>query len=160
MQWSAIFISFSVFSPLALAQKAPEKELMATPLVEAIPQVGKNVGANMDAMTMIVALLTVLAIIIVCAFILKRIQPVKTQGKGLDIVTSMSLGAKERLIVVQVGDKQQLLGVTSQQITLLATLDTPLEITAPITTELSKSLVSLVQKHLINKKNATKKESV
>jgi flagellar protein FliO/FliZ len=151
MKWLAIFISMTVFSSFVLAQEAQEKKLVATPFVEITPQVGKNVGANMDVMTTIVALLTVLVIIIVCAFILKRIQPLKVQGKGLAIVTSMPLGAKERLIVVQVGDKQQLLGVTSQQITLLDTLDKPLEITAPITTELSKSFVSLVQKHLIKK---------
>ena len=160
MQWLVIFISVFFFSPFVLSQEVQDKELMATPIVEAIPQVGKNVGANMDAMTMIVALLTVLAVIIFCAFILKRIQPMKVHGKGLNIVTSMSLGAKERLIVVQVGDKQQLLGVTSQQITLLATLDQPLETSAPMTTELSKSFVSLVQKHLTNNKKTTKEESV
>jgi flagellar protein FliO/FliZ len=164
MPWLAIFISltFSVFSPLvqALEANAQEKELIVTPSIEAIPEVGKHIGANMDALTMIVSLLMVLAIIIVCAFILKRFQPIKIQGKGLAIVTSMSLGAKERLIVVQIGDKQQLLGVTSQQITLLDTLDKALETSAPITTELSQSLVTLVQKHLINKKKTTKEESV
>jgi len=164
MLWLAIFISltFSVFSPLvqALEAKAQEKASILPPSIEAIPEVGKHIGGNMDAITTIVALLMVLAIIVVCAFILKRFQPIKIQGKGLAIVTSMSLGAKERLIVVQIGDKQQLLGVTSQQITLLDTLDKALETSVPITTELSQSLVTLVQKHLINKKKTTKEESV
>ncbi len=170
MRWFAIIISFSFFvlaafsllMPLAQAQEQQELTITkpaATPSTQTLPQVGKHVGANMDAMTMIVALLMVLAIIIVSAFILKRFQPVKVNGKGLKVITSMSLGAKERLIVIQVGDKQQLLGVTSHQISLLDTLEKPLEISAPITSEISQSVVSLVQKHLLNKKNTTKEES-
>ena len=159
MRWLAIFISVS-FSALVTGQEtlsqAPlvqDEKTVVTKTVTALPEVGKHVGGNMDAMTTIVALLMVLGIIIACAYILKRFQPVRVEGKGLKIVTSMSLGAKERLIVVQVGDKQQLLGVTGQQITLLDTLETPLDISKPIATELGQSIVSLVQKHIVNKKS-------
>ena len=151
MRWLAIFINL-FFSALVVAQEKDSMAAQVTQPTEIIPEVGKHVGANMDAMTMIVALLMVLGIIIVCAIILKRFQPARVEGKGLKIVTSMSLGAKERLVVVQVGDKQQLLGVTGQNISLLDTLDTPLDISTPIATELGQSIVSLVQKHIVNKK--------
>lgn len=89
-------------------------------------EVGKHVTANMDAMSMILSLLMVLAVIVVSAVILKRFQGVQHNLKGLKIVTSLHLGAKEKLVVVQSGDKQLLLGVTAQQITLLETLDEPI----------------------------------
>ena len=39
------------------------------------------------------------------------------------MITSLSLGPKERLVVVEVQNQQLLLGVSAQQITLLKTLD-------------------------------------
>lgn len=89
-------------------------------------EVGKYVGANTDAMSMILSLLMVLAVIVVSAVILKRFQGVQHSFNGLKIVTSLHLGTKEKLVVVQSGDKQLLLGVTTQQITLLETLDEPI----------------------------------
>lgn len=89
-------------------------------------EVGKHVAANMDAMSMILSLLMVLVVIVVSAVILKRFQGVQQNLKGLKVVTSLHLGAKEKLVVVQSGDKQLLLGVTAQQITLLETLDKPI----------------------------------
>ncbi len=89
-------------------------------------EVGKYVGANMDAMSMILSLLMVLVVIVVSAVILKRFQGVQHNLNGLKIVTSLHLGTKEKLVVVQSGDKQLLLGVTAQQISLLETLDEPI----------------------------------
>ncbi|MCJ8319570.1 MAG: flagellar biosynthetic protein FliO [Colwellia sp.] len=147
-RWSAIYLGI-FFSTLVSGQEKPS---LVVKTEELVPEVGKHVGANMDAMTMIVALIMVILIIIVSAFIMKRFQPKGIDNKGLKIITTMQLGAKERLVVVQVGDKQQLLGVTSGQITLLDTLEQPLDIPSPMSAEIGKSLVSLVQKHVTNKK--------
>ena len=124
-------------------------------IVETVPEVGKHAGTNMDPLTLIVALIMVLALILACAFILKRFQPHQSEYKGLKIITSLSLGAKERLMVVQVGDKQQLLGVTAQQITLLDTLDEPLKASVPMATELGQSFVSLLKNNFM-KTNSSK----
>lgn len=118
---------------------------------DVIPQVGKHVGGEINALTMILALFMVLGVIFVCALVLKRLQPTKTATKGLKIITSLHLGAKERLIVVQVGDKQQLLGVTAQQITLLDTLEQPLEVNPPLVSDLGQSFISMIQKTLSKK---------
>jgi len=155
MRWPVI--SLGLF--LSALVSAQEESLMPIKTKEIMPEVGKHAGASMDAMTMIVALLMVLMLIIVSAFILKRFQPKSNDNKGLKIITTMQLGSKERLVVVQVGDKQQLLGVTSGQITLLDTLEQPLEIPSPMSSELGKSLVSLVQNHVTNKKNIKKETS-
>ncbi|WP_085298107.1 flagellar biosynthetic protein FliO [Cognaticolwellia mytili] len=113
-----LLLSSLLFSCLANAVDAADS-------VEPV-EVGKYVGANMDAMSMILSLLMVLVVIVVSAIILKRFQGVQHNHNGLKIVTSLHLGTKEKLVVVQSGDKQLLLGVTTQQITLLETLDEPI----------------------------------
>jgi len=108
------------------------------------PQVGKHVMANMDAGSMILSLLMVLALIVICALILKRFNLTQQGVSQLKVVTSLSLGAKERVVVVQAGEQQLLLGVTSQQVTLIERLAEPL-VTQPLnSTELPKSLLSFL----------------
>jgi flagellar protein FliO/FliZ len=134
----------------AAAQDFPKQTSTSTKTLplkeEKVPVVGKHVGGNMDAMTMIVSLLLVLAMVVAFAFITKRFQPARLNSQGISLVTSMALSAKERIIVIQVGDKQQLLGVTAQQITLLDTLDEPLTMNKPLTAELGQSFMGLLQK--------------
>ena len=119
---SAYLFSKALFANETIA----ETKTAATIIAEEAPQVGKHVMANMDASSMILSLLMVLAIIIVSAFVLKRFNIVQQGSSHLSVVTSLSLGAKERVIVVQVGNKQLLLGVTSQQVTLLDSLAEPI----------------------------------
>jgi flagellar protein FliO/FliZ len=124
--------------------------LLFTPLIlaeESTPVVGKHSGANMDAMSMIVSLLLVLGLIVVCALLVKRFQPMIQMNSGLKVVSSLSLGAKERIVVVQVGDKQLLLGVTSQQISLLENLESPLQKDASPSSDINSSLLSLFKKN-------------
>lgn len=108
-------------------------------------EVGKHVAANMDAMSMILSLLMVLSVIVVAALILKRFQGVQTQVNGLKIISSLHLGAKEKLVVVQAGDKQLVLGVTSQQITLIETLEQPLLASKISTPEISKVFSNILK---------------
>ena len=108
------------------------------------PQVGKHVMANMNASSMIVSLLMVLVLIVICAFILKRFNLVQQGGSQLKVVASLSLGTKKRVIVVQVGDQQFVLGVTSQQINLLEKLSEPLATNMQNTIPLPKSVLSFI----------------
>ena len=108
-------------------------------------QVGKHVTANTDSATMILSLLMVVALIIVCAMVLKKFQITQQNVSGLKIVTSLSLGTKERIVVIQVADKQLLLGVTAQQITVLDHLEQPLDLTKKIPENMGKSFKSLLR---------------
>lgn len=73
------------------------------------------------------ALVITIAVLLACAWLVKR-----TQGGGLmrasgvRVVTSLSLGAKERLVVVELGDTQLALGVTPGSVSVLTQLDEPL----------------------------------
>ena len=108
------------------------------------PEVGRHVMANMDAGSMILSLLMVLALIVICAFVLKRFNLTQQGVSQLKMVTSLPLGAKERVVVIQAGEQQLLLGVTAQQVTLIERLEKPLVTQTMKTTELPKSLISFL----------------
>lgn len=130
-------------STTSIAVEKPDESAVsqATDLAsEPNVEVGRHVMGNIDAGSMILSLLAVLVAIVIAAWLLKKFQVGGTTVNGLKIVTSLSLGAKERIVVVQVGEKQLLLGVTGQQINLLDTLAEPLEIKSVVPIELSQTL--------------------
>jgi len=114
---------------------------------EQVVQVGKHANPNVDAFSMIMSLLMVLLLIFVAAWVLKKFNLVNKPVSGMKVVASLSLGTKERLMVVQVADKQLLLGVSTGQITLLKTLDEPLSVANPLSDDLSQSFSHLFQKN-------------
>lgn len=73
-------------------------------------------------------LVIVLGLIVALAWLVSKTRGVQlAQGQGqLNIVASLPLGMKEKIAVIQVGEKQLLVGITPQQITTLAELDEPL----------------------------------
>jgi flagellar protein FliO/FliZ len=121
---------------------------------EDTPQVGKHVMANMNASSMILSLLMVLVLIFICALILKRFNLVQQGVSQLKMVASLTLGSKERVVVVQVGKQQFMLGVTSQQINLIETLPEPLLTKPKGSVDLPKSVLSLLSPKVVtaNKK--------
>ena len=121
---------------------------------EDTPQVGKHVMANMNPSSMILSLLMVLVLIFICALILKRFNLVQQGVSQLKMVASLPLGSKERVVVVQVGEQQFMLGVTSQQINLIETLPEPLLTKPKGSVDLPKSVLSLLSPKVVtaNKK--------
>ncbi len=76
---------------------------------------------------LVVALGVVIGFFALFAFLMRRYQGFgHTPDNGLAIVASLSLGTRERLVVIQAGQKQVLLGITQSQITSLSELEEPL----------------------------------
>lgn len=70
------------------------------------------------------ALLIVLAIFAVCVWAIKQLQRQSvTDGDRLQIVGGLSLGMRERIVLVQAGNKQLILGVTPSRIEMLHVLE-------------------------------------
>lgn len=67
------------------------------------------------------ALIAIIALILAAAWLVKRLgfAPKRTGVNGLKISASASLGARERVVVVDVEDARLVLGVTAGQINLL-----------------------------------------
>lgn len=77
-----------------------------------------------------VALVFVLIVFWAFAKIMKKMQVGQgTAHNGLQVVGALSLGQRERVVVVQAGSEQILLGVTASQINTLHVLDKPLSTT-------------------------------
>ena len=109
-------------------------------------EVGKYANPNLDAASMIISLLMVLALIIASAWLLKKFNVSNHSVTGMKVISSLALGNKEKLIVVQIADEQLLLAVSAQQINLIKVLDHPLEAGAPISKDIGKSFNRLFNK--------------
>lgn len=90
-------------------------------------KVGQYAPATPGIFGALVALLLVIALILGLAWLLKRMPGSGfRQNDQLRLVASTAVGAKERLVVVEVAGQQLLLGVTAGGITRLHTLPEPL----------------------------------
>ncbi|ODN42090.1 flagellar biosynthetic protein FliO [Piscirickettsia litoralis] len=68
--------------------------------------------------------LLVILLIIGLGFILKRLQQRGFNRQGdIEVIATLPIGSKERLVIVQVGKEQVLLGVTAQHIQTLHVLN-------------------------------------
>ncbi|ASU22764.1 flagellar biosynthetic protein FliO [Vibrio qinghaiensis] len=83
---------------------------------------------HLDLATTFGSLLFVIALILFLAWVLKRMRvPTFGNQKGLSIVRQLPVGTKERIVIVQAGEEQFLVGVTPQSVQLIAKLDAPLK---------------------------------
>ncbi|MCW8833270.1 MAG: flagellar biosynthetic protein FliO [Colwellia sp.] len=134
------------FIPLSFAEEVGKQSNQSTTVVATkAPEVGKHV-TNTDAESMILSLLMVLVLIVICAFVLKRFNIVQQNTNQLKVVASLSLGAKERVVIVQVAEQQLVLGVTAQQITLIEQLAEPIDTTAESSMPMTGNVLAFLQK--------------
>lgn len=80
------------------------------------------------AFQMVVGLLIVLAILFGGAWLLRRFVSLPSTARSpLKIITGLSLSPRDRLIVIQVGEQQILLGLSPGRIQTLHVLEQPLD---------------------------------
>ncbi len=105
-------------------------------------------AVQLDWATTFGSLIFVLAFILFLAWLLKRMRfPTMTNQKGLSIVRQLAVGTKERIVIVQAGGEQFLVGVTSQSIQLISKLETPLSQEELETTPFANQLTQLLKKN-------------
>ena len=99
-----------------------------------ISDVQKHLSAASEAsmgnlVEVTLGLLTVLVLIFVIAWLVKRYGAFNASAGGnLRIVGGLSLGQRERVMLVQVGEKQLLLGVAPGRVETLYVLEEPIEV--------------------------------
>ena len=92
-----------------------------------------------QSFNMLGALTGVLLLIFAAAWLLRRLQQGQGGGRGhLRIVSVLPLSAKERVVLVQAGEEQVLMGVSGAGIQHLHTLTTPVELNDATSTEPSQ----------------------
>lgn len=87
-----------------------------------------NVGGGMatELLQLVLGLGLVLGLIFALAWLLRRVQQVSPRGgQVIELVGSRALGPRDRLLLVQVGSEQILLGLSPGQITALHVLKEP-----------------------------------
>ena len=105
-----LFILFS-FSPLVLAQEATSGQ-----------------GPDIDWVQWAISSGLVIGSIFILGWLLRRLRSANLLGghRQLKVVATLNVGQKERVVVVQVGAQQYLLGVTGEQVNCLDKLAQPL----------------------------------
>jgi flagellar protein FliO/FliZ len=86
------------------------------------------------------------------------------QNPSMKVVSAMPLGTRERLMLVDVGGKQLLLGVTATQINTLHVFDEPVVVAAeksqPIVSDFSQKLMAILQnKNVVSPNDTAPKNS-
>jgi flagellar protein FliO/FliZ len=80
-------------------------------------------AAGPSILPMLLMLLLVLAMIPVALWLLRRLGLGKPAGvTGMRVVTQLSLGQRERVVIVEAGDRWWLLGVSAAGVTRLGTM--------------------------------------
>ncbi|KAB2825424.1 MULTISPECIES: flagellar biosynthetic protein FliO [Aliivibrio] len=108
---------------------------------------------NVDLAATLGSLIFVIALILFFAWLLKRMRfpgVTGSPGSNMSIVKQLPVGTKERVAVVQVGEEQFLIGITSQNINMLSKLEKPLDVGESTLTPFSTQLSQLMKKNAKN----------
>lgn len=122
--------------------------LLALPAVAAEPAAsmsGASMGAQMGKL--LFGLLLVVGLIFLLAWLLRRVQQINPRGnQAIKLISSHALGPRERLVLVQVGREQVLLGLSAGRITPLHVLEEPVHLpdAEPATPEFAQRLMELL----------------
>lgn len=133
-----------VFLALPLPAMAAEP---ATTVVTPVLASSGNLSAQLGQM--LLGLLLVIGLIFVLAWLLRRVQQIGPRGNQvIKLLASQALGPRERLVLVQVGNEQVLLGLSAGRITPLHTLKEPVHLAdgEPATPEFAQRLMELLGK--------------
>ncbi|MBT9266421.1 MULTISPECIES: flagellar biosynthetic protein FliO [Pseudomonas] len=121
----------------------------------AAPAVGSGVAGQLTQL--VFGLLLVLGLIFFLAWLLRRVQQAGPAGKGqvIELIGSRALGPRDRLMLVQVGNEQILLGLSPGTITALHVLKEPVQVPSTsekATPEFAQHLLKILGKDQKDKK--------
>nr|WP_282187829.1 flagellar biosynthetic protein FliO [Pseudomonas sp. MWU12-2020] len=121
----------------------------------AAPAIGSGVAGQLTQL--VFGLLLVLGLIFFLAWLLRRVQQSGPAGKGqvIELIGSRALGPRDRLMLVQVGNEQILLGLSPGTITALHVLKEPVQVPSSsekATPEFAQHLLKILGKDQKDKK--------
>ena len=128
----------------------PLSALAAEPAVQAVaPQATAAASSGMGGqiVQLLFGLLLVVGLIFVLAWLMRRVQRgVPGNAQVIELVGSRAIGPRDRLVLVQVGNEQILLGVTPGRITPLHVLNEPVRVpeNQPVNSEFAQRLMDLM----------------
>ncbi len=87
----------------------------------------ESITSPSSILSVFLSLLVVIAIIFALAYVMRRFNVASAGNGQMRVVASMMAGSKEKVMVIEVGDEQHLLGITANNINHLAKLETNLD---------------------------------
>ena len=106
-------------------------------------------GMGEQVLQLLLGLLLVIGVIFVLAWLMRRVQQIVPRGgQVIKVLATQVLGPRDRLVLVQVGGEQVLLGFTPGNITALHVLKEPVHLSdsEPASTEFAQRLMELLGK--------------
>lgn len=147
--WLAMMLS------VPLMAMAAEPAVVA-PAAPSAPAVSAGAGMAGQLGQTALGLLAVVGVILGLAWVLRRLQQVRPGGgQVIEVLGARALGPRDRLILVQVGQEQILLGLSPGRITPLHVLAHPVPAPAPgepMAPEFAQRLMELLGKDNKDKK--------
>ena len=97
---------------LVLGLLLPVAALAAEPAAQAaVPLAGTGMGGQL--VQLLLGLLLVIGLIFLLAWLVRRVQQIVPRGgQVIKVLATQALGPRDRLVLVQVGNEQVLLGLT------------------------------------------------
>lgn len=119
-----MILFFALMSPGLQA----ETDLVQEQAQQSVDKLVRPATTNADLVQVLAALAGVIALIVVAAWLMRRMGNLTGQRNDkLRVVAALSMGARERVVLMQVGEQQLLLGVAPGRVQTLHVLDQPLE---------------------------------
>lgn len=124
--------------------------LLALPVMAAEPAASmSSAGMGAQLSKLLFGLLLVLGFIFLLAWLLRRVQQMNPRGtQVIKLISSQALGPRERLVLVQVGGEQILIGLSGGRITPLHVMQEPVHLpdAEPANPEFAQRLMELLGK--------------
>lgn len=133
--------------PLLLSLALPLTAWAAESTAPAAPIASSGMGGQV--LQLLLGLLLVVGVIFLLAWLMRRVQQIVPRGgQVIKILATQALGPRDRLVLVQVGGEQVLLGLTPGNITSLHVLKEPVHMpdAEPASTEFAQRLMELLGK--------------
>lgn len=137
-------------SLLAMADEAAKAPASNPAIVHASSTPSLITGsAGAQLMQLLLGLVLVVGLIFLLAWLVRRVQQVVPRGnQAIRLISSQALGPRDRLVLVQVGEEQVLLGLTPGRITPLHVMRQPVHAaeSEPAQPEFAQRLLELLNK--------------
>ena len=82
---------------------------------------------NLSFVPVLFSLVVVIVAVFVVAYLAKKFNLGISGNRAIKVVSALSLGTRERVVIIEVAGKQHLIGVTAQQVNHLFELDKPID---------------------------------
>ncbi|KGS13006.1 MULTISPECIES: flagellar biosynthetic protein FliO [Pseudomonas syringae group] len=137
---------------LSVLLMSPSLAWAVDPAAQTAPaQVANTVSGGMGGQLaqLLFGLILVVGLIFVLAWLMRRVQSAgPNNSQVIELVGSRALGPRDRLVLVQIGNEQVLLGITPGRITPLHVLKEPVQVPVreQTTPEFAQRLMELMGK--------------